>query len=134
MFTTNPQEIDISLKKNKCILSRLEGDLKIYLDNNLYFNESGILLAELCIEILRWLKDLDENFKVFQYWTIDYSEAPIIEIVQLGEGYRFNSVWGLRSCEEKFDAGYIVNKFKELSENLIYDIKKNYGVNIMKFM
>lgn len=75
-------------------LSDIEGHLSIFVNEDIIFNEDGILLAELSASLSKWLHDIETNPTAeFFYESMDYEEAPILEFKFEREKFSIGSVW-----------------------------------------
>lgn len=118
--------------------SDLDGDLKIYIDDNLFFFSDYILLSEFCLYIMIWLKNMElGEVNDFYYKTMDSDDEPIFALYKQDD-YSFvsESAWELYKSLELINTDDITGEFfkyvndfrKELVEILGEEVAKNiYG-------
>jgi hypothetical protein len=75
-------------------IAYFEGDLKIMVGGIRFFDQPGILVVGLAIEMQQWLMDqVAGSHPDFVYHTMDH-DGPILEFLnQSGEGYQVDSLW-----------------------------------------
>lgn len=76
------------------LYSEIEGELSIFIDDKLIFNESGILLLEFAHYLARWLSALEKgDVRDFTYESMDYEDCPIIEFKYRDGNWDMSSIW-----------------------------------------
>jgi hypothetical protein len=122
--------------RNLKVIAEIEGELIIWVNNKLFFQEQYILLLELGIQLTKWMKN-NKNGKVqdFKYETMDYSYGPILEFIK-----QKNNYWKIYSVWQKTEINEII-QFNELAltiENFLNKLKQQlyaeYKINMMDFI
>ncbi|WP_199427063.1 DUF7878 domain-containing protein [Thermaerobacillus caldiproteolyticus] len=132
------KEIDreLILTKNYKLLADIEGELEIYINQNLFFTDEYMLLMEFGITLMKWIQDLDNNnIRGYSYTTMDFNDGPILEFV-LGNHSLVNirSEWQNFQCDEQFslcEARRVIEKFLD---NLKKELQLEYGINLADFI
>jgi hypothetical protein len=103
----------------------IEGNLNIYVDDKLFFSEPYVNLAELGIQLGKWLKKTLNGFREnMGYDTIDHNEALINFFYEDRDGWRIYSIWQQFEINKQVNTtelveavlNYINNLNKELHE------------------
>lgn len=72
----------------------IEGDLRIYIDRQVYFEEPSVNVVELAIQLTKWLDDMsDGEIRDFIYDSID-CENPMLRFVVQQDGLNIHSPIG----------------------------------------
>jgi len=80
------------LKDEWDFLINIYGRLKVFIDGELFFDDSGTTIVELAVELKKWLCIPEETS--FQFLTIDDEEEDSFNIVFTDtKKYRFESAW-----------------------------------------
>ncbi|MBP7260556.1 MAG: hypothetical protein KBB37_04650 [Bacteroidia bacterium] len=118
-------------EQNKYPTSYLEGILKIFVNQVIFFNQSGILLIEFAIFIDRWLKSIKNGeFIDLTYDTMDNDE-PIFSLKYVkGDLYRIESIWQEAEVLELLSKEDIVVTFEKYLKNLEYELKLKTGIEL----
>ncbi|AOR61135.1 hypothetical protein [Pectobacterium parmentieri] len=82
-----------SVNPNPQLLSEIEGRLIIKVNDEVFFDESDILLLELAKELSAWISVGSGDFI---YYSMDYEEGPILSFQETEGSWRLSSVW----CDE----------------------------------
>jgi len=123
-------EFPNDLSESYSLMAYTEGTLKISVDEEILFKESGILLIELFTSLHKWLNTLDDyNQLDFYYESMDFEEKPILafDYIQDLDKYEIKSVWSYSKAyvtlEEITNACIIF--FNDLQNELLkkYDFK-----------
>ncbi|GJD18230.1 hypothetical protein RIVM261_031860 [Rivularia sp. IAM M-261] len=96
------------------MLADVEGNLKITLGKQIFFDEEYILLLELAIRLIKWISKIEsEEIVDFYYESMDYEDAPIL-------AFKVNtdSTWHLFSMWQNFNDSSHIS-----SEELIQSTK-----------
>ena len=87
------------------LYAAVEGDLLIIKDNELIFSENGVLLLELAKEFNKWLGNQQEDF---EYYSMDYEDAPILFFKEKTGSWSIGGVW--------FDGEYSEVKTSDIAD------------------
>lgn len=85
------------LSESYSLTAYTEGTLKISVDEEIIFDEPGILLIELFTSLHKWLSLLDDNNQLdYYYESMDFEEKPILafDYIHKLDKYEIKSVWG----------------------------------------
>jgi hypothetical protein len=95
LFKTRSQDIREDDKRDPVVLYRIETDLEIIIEENIFFKED-VAIGEFYIELKRWLLNIENQVITdFGYYTIEYDEdIPILEFKVASKGIRIQSIWG----------------------------------------
>lgn len=118
-------------KQKKYVTAYLEGELEIYVGNNLYFNQEGILLIEFAIFIARWLSLLEYDTTAdFVYHSMDNDE-PILSFKLIEfDYYQIYSPWENMEISEYILKSNIYSEFKKYLSELDRDLKLKTGIKL----
>ncbi len=113
----------------------LEGILKIFVNEVLFFNQSGILLIEFAIYISRWLTSVKNGeLTDFNFETMDNDE-PILSLIYVKNNlYRIYSVWQDSEVTKLLDKEIIVAAFKKYLDGLENELKLETGIELDKII
>lgn len=122
-------------KKDGKLLTDIYGTLEIVIDNQIFFFEKDILLLELSVCLLHWLKRFT-NSRVYDliYETMDYDDEPLLVYKKIS-GYEgtwiVKSPWGNGSfiLEERT----LINGTKNFVEEFDKTILKKFWLRIKNF-
>ncbi|WP_276133627.1 hypothetical protein [Polluticoccus soli] len=96
----------------------VEGELRIYIGNNLFFSENEILLLELANTIDAWLQNLNSDPTVpLIYETMDY-DVPILTFEYVEGNYLVDSPWKQTAETMLVTHADAVNALKSFSTSL----------------
>lgn len=97
----------------------LEGELVIWINGVLFFNQAGILLIEFAIFINRWLYSIRKGKIIgLNYDSMD-NEEPIITLNYVGNKlYRIHSIWQEAEIFDLLRIEDIVCEFELYLDNL----------------
>jgi hypothetical protein len=130
---TKADQISFAIKDNLCVLARIEGELKIRIGEELFFQDNGILLLEFCINLIKWINQCkEENYSDFSYWQIDYDESPILEFLAKDKGYMILSEWSLFLSNKAFCKDMFLVQMEKLAQDLKKDIQQKYQVDVLE--
>ncbi len=103
------------------LLSEIEGHLLIEINDDVFFNESGILLLELAKELTDWISAGSGDFI---YYSMDYEDGPILSFQENQSGWRLSSVW----CDTYYENMSYINFVKQAEcfiSTLFSELKNN---------
>lgn len=89
-----PQEEDIR-GKNLKVLSDIEGQVAVVTHEGVLFQEDGILLLELGVDLSHWHDECNKgNMRDFKYVTMDHDSEPILLFLKRSNGnFEITSPW-----------------------------------------
>jgi len=114
------------------LVAYLEGTMKIFIEDVLFFNQSNILLLEFAVTINSWLRDVKSGKDTdFIYETMDHEE-PIITIKQVQrEEYEIDSIWKEENVEKTIiSKSEVVISFQNYLEELNKTIKTKINIEL----
>ncbi|HYF95146.1 MAG TPA: hypothetical protein VD969_23295 [Symbiobacteriaceae bacterium] len=119
--------------KNRKVLADVEGFLTICVNGRPIFEEPGVLLMELGLDLVDWLRDMRSgHVRNFQYVSIDYADGPLVGFVQDGE-----ERWSLESpwMNGPVLAGghSIVSAAERYVEDLATQLRRRYGIELSDY-
>lgn len=128
------QELVIS--KNYKLLSDIEGELAIYVNDKLFFHDQYILLMELGISLTRWLDKVKSNIiENYHYETMDYNDGPILELINFQDTlWRIISEWQKFEASGCFELQVFVNAVDEFVSELQKQLLELYNVNLKDYV
>ncbi|RUR88501.1 DUF7878 domain-containing protein [Pectobacterium polaris] len=106
------------------LLSEIEGHLLIKVDDEVFFDESDILLLELAKEFSDWISVENGNFN---YYSMDYEDGPILSFQDTLNGWVLSSVWCHEYCENVSYVSF-VKQAECFISNLVSELRSN-GIN-----
>lgn len=120
---------------NYKILADIEGELTIYINDELFFFDELILLMEFAIELSKWLEVIKVGLnKDFCYETMDFNESPILEFTQVkNNDWSISSIWQKFESKEAFSLQIIKNAVDVFLSNLTDELRIKYSININDF-
>lgn len=84
---------------NSSITAYVEGDLRICVNDKLFFEQEGILLVELYVQFKEWICAKNKFLKDFSYQSMDFEEKHVLEFIEREDG-----TWYIHSEWENFNA------------------------------
>ena len=121
-------------EQKKYPIAYVEGILKVFVGNVLFFNQSGILLIELAISIRKWLVNMNgDNNLNFIYVSMD-NDSPILTINYAHDNYyRIHSIWQEINILEFLLKEDIIAGFEKYLEDLEEALKLKAGIELSIF-
>jgi len=109
----------------------LEGILTIFVNEVLFFNQSGVLLIEFAIFINRWLNSIKKgDFADLNFETMDNDE-PILSLTYVKDNlYGIYSVWQESEVSNLLDKENVVAVFEKYIEDLRNELKLERGIEL----
>lgn len=87
------------------MLADVEGNLKITIEERIFFDEKYILLLELAIMLIKWINKIESGEIVdFYYESMDYEDQPILYFKE-----NVNLTWNLYSVWQNFNGNSCVS-------------------------
>lgn len=121
--------------RNFKVLADVEGHLFVLANDQVVFDENGVLLLELGVDLLEWLRDVSHgNVRDFDYVSMDFAEGPILRFIQTASHH-----WTLRSPWMKGTGDEIIERTQLLAgvniflSNLQEELRSCYGIEIAEF-
>jgi|LakMenE01Jun11ns_1017448.scaffolds.fasta_scaffold9280295_1 hypothetical protein len=113
----------------------LEGVLKIFVNEVLFFNQSGILLIEFAIFINRWLTSIKKGELVdLNFETMDNDE-PILSLTYVKDNcYRIYSDWQESEVSKFLNKEKVVAAFEKYLESLKNELKLETEIELEKIL
>ncbi|KWZ65104.1 DUF7878 domain-containing protein [Bacillus altitudinis] len=136
MFTSDEKDIPKSMKKDPSTALRVEGEFKIVINGEVYFEEN-IALLEFYASLHDWIKKIKKKNKVteYRYYTMEYEEDdPIISVIPFDNKARLTTIWETQQLYNVFDLNYIIEQMKVLHESLGRDIEQHYKISLKNFI
>ncbi len=111
------------------LLINIEGDLKIYLNDSLFFNDPMMTIVELAVELKKWLsKPIGTSFK---YETIDDEEENILNISAISDNqFTFNSAWQETEFKDTFNREEVISFVSSYINYVVSSIDKELKANL----
>lgn len=122
-------------EQKRYITAYIEGTLKIFIEDMLFFNQPGILLVEFAIFARKWLDNIHAGSKMnFIYETMDYDD-PILLIKYVKDNYyRIDSIWKEAEVTTLLAEEEIISEFEKYLSNLSDLLKIQLDVNLDTFI
>jgi hypothetical protein len=123
------------IEQKKYSIAYLEGELKIFVNETLFFHQPGILLIEFAIFIDRWLMCIKrEEFVDLSFETMDNDE-PILSLSYKGVNhYKIYSVWQETEVSRLLETEEIVVAFEKYMRDLAIQLKLQTGIELNKLI
>ncbi|GHV58203.1 hypothetical protein AGMMS49579_25260 [Spirochaetia bacterium] len=110
------------------LLSLIEGDLKIYNNETLFFDEPYVNLLELSVQLYRWIHNNIKNN--FVYDCMD-NEEPILIFTKTNNKYwLIDSIWK-KGDTFSIENRMLYNKIKNYIKTLDKQLKRQYGIKTL---
>ena len=136
-FEINTVKIDKSLivSNDRKLLADIEGDLRIWVEGCVFFQDEYILLLEFAVMLTNWVVKIENRlFDDFVYETMDYSEGPILEFKQRPNSmWEINSIWANKVNRICFDLQEITIAAKKFLADFQKDLYKKYLIELRNF-
>lgn len=117
------------------MLANVEGRFQIYINNQLFFDEEGILVLELAYTLIEWIEKIKfSNIIDFYYESIDYEDKPLLKFTQNNNMWRVDSVWGLFVDRSNLSSEEIINVSQQYIAELLNYLKINFEFDFLKFL
>lgn len=111
-------------EQKKYPVAYLEGILKIFVCNKIFFDQSGILLIEFAISINNWLRNIKQGEIVdFIYLSMDNDEPILFINHVVDNNYKINSIWQEVEVSEFLIMEDIVIEFENFLDDLAIILK-----------
>lgn len=116
------------------ILVDIEGRLKVTTDAGVLFEEPGVLLLELGVDLLAWLDRWNRDpVTQFQYETMS-SEEPVMSFTQNGCGLSvIDSPWRRTPTPATVDTRSLVWAVRDLTSRLRAELLKEFGIDLSSY-
>lgn len=108
----------------------LEGDLRIYIHERLFFNQPYVMLMEFAFFAKKWIDDLRQNPSTeFIYTTMDHEE-PVLTVLHSSNGeFKFESIWQEVEVLETVPASEVMPAFTTFFDALSIELD-SLGIDI----
>ena len=128
----NPHEYEgLTMIRGGKIAVDLEGDLLIFINERIFFNEECILLVELAKHLHRWMQKIERNLITdFYYESMDYEDKPILHFVNKETYWQIHSVWKQFFSEDKLSTEDILYSARQYINDLKHELKKYFNLDI----
>jgi len=121
-------------KEKKHFIAYLEGYLKIVINKKVFFEESGILLLELGINLLVWLnKYNNDNINDFIYETMDCDETPILAFFNEENRFIVKSVWQKDVMNFYVDKELLIKELNDFIDKLDKELINKTNISLFDF-
>jgi hypothetical protein len=113
-------------------IAYLEGVLKIFLMEKLFFNSSDILIAELGVSLKKWIgKIKSEKLVDFHYETMDSDENPIFSFKYNGKGgFIVVSPWKEFETTEPINQNDLFREVEDFLKRLNFELNEKCNVKL----
>lgn len=114
------------------MLADVEGNLAITIGENTFFDEEYILLLELAVALIRWIKKIESSEMVdFYYESMDYEDKPILAfILNHNNSWRLYSVWEIFTDRSEISLEELLQTINQFISELTTYIKTNFGLDL----
>jgi len=111
-------------EQKKYPVAYLEGILKIFVYDKIFFDQSGILLIEFAISINKWLSNIKQGEIVdFIYLSMDNDEPILFINHVVDNNYKINSIWQEVEVSEFLIMEDMVIEFEKFLDDLAIILK-----------
>lgn len=133
-FVCPPSEITAKDKSDTAKILSIDFCLTVTINKQLYFQEE-LPAFEFYKALVKWQKKLLKNPQVsFQYYSIEYDEGVILEMLPFHQLARLRSNWSEAEVYNVFPHQYLVGKLNLLEKNLKVDIERYFNIEMKGFM
>jgi len=133
-FTCSPNEITASDKRDTAKILSIDIFFTIKINNQLYF-QADLPAFEFYKALAKWQKKWLKNQQAaFYYFSIEYDEGAILEMIPFHQLARLNTSWPEAEIYHVFAHQYLVNELSLLEGNLKNDIERYFDIKISSFM
>jgi hypothetical protein len=129
-------EKELISTRNFKLLTDIEGELEIIVNNQNLFSEKYLLLLEFGIELNKWWAKVKSNEIVdFSYETMSFNEGPILEFTHTSEGnWRIFSQWQEFDCKHKIPQNVLMSSVEKFLMELESQFIKVYSLRMNDFI
>jgi hypothetical protein len=113
------------------LIAYTEGGLRLFVDELVVLDASGILLVELAVVLHKWLRACASGPTDFYYASMDFEEEPILAFRHdpSGDQFRLESVWSETDVGPVPTADAIAAAQRYLA-HLRDELKREHGVDL----
>ncbi|MEK4201752.1 DUF7878 domain-containing protein [Cytobacillus sp. FSL K6-0265] len=133
-FTCSPNEITTRHKRDTAKILSIDIFFTIKINHQLYF-QADLPAFEFYKALARWRKKLLKNQQApFRYFSIEYDEGAILEMIPFHQLARLVTIWPEAEVYNVFAHQYLVNELSLLERTLKNDIERYFDIKISPFM
>jgi len=120
-----------SIPDRKYAKAYIEGRFAINQNGETIFTEDELLIAELAIEMLKWLKKGEYKSENFIYQTMDSDEESIFEFRHIEEGVvEFYSNWGNLNKTFSISLSELMRKMEIFVQSVEKELKEKFQLTL----
>lgn len=121
---------------NPRVLAFVEGQLTITSGDEIFFSESGTLLLELGVELVKWLNTTrGKSVPDFRFVTMDYDEGPILSFSNCGNGcFSIDSPWKQTDRALVLPGNLLISSIEQFISRLRAALQVEFGIDIRDFV
>lgn len=123
---------DLINRKNKKLLVDVEGNLQIYLNNQLFFSDNNMLLLEFGVEVSKWI-NVSFPETDFSYYTMSHIDEPILQFLRQPKGWILLSTWQEFQQEHVLSEVTLIESLKQYLYQLQEQLWRIYRLKISDF-
>jgi hypothetical protein len=122
--------------RNRKALADIEGLLVISIDGNGLFEEPGVLLMELGLDLIVWVRDVKTGHtRNFEYLSMDYDEGPLLRFVRtVDQRWSLESPWIIPTENVSVDGEALMSAVEDYLRDLSTELRNRYQIEMIKYI
>lgn len=119
------------MTRNLKVLTDIEGRLLISVNGRHVFDEDGVLLMELGVDLVNWLGEVNAGTATdFAYFSMDFADGPLLRFSDDGSHWTIDSPWLHPPEVVRVHKEVLVEAIAEFVTSLAARLRSAFGIDI----